>query len=168
MIGMRNKKETLRLLQKLFVLNHKNQRAYFRMAVRSDNMQRQILRALGLQKRRFCFWIRKEMEGLQQNKPCPAFSGENQLFLFAEEEFPYPSFRFEQGEVFTTCYLMEKKLIEDYQFLLSKITIPGLRDMLLAQKHALRLNILRMLPPSKKSVLPALPFPKFQRSFSAD
>ncbi len=140
---MAYRKEILIHLYRILEKNATDARVYFRLA---DKCNRSTLKCffkkLSLQKRYFCRRIRyeigeleKEIEIIEEKSPLKSvtFSGNTFTGSFSSQN--------EMRGIINYCYEREREYLEMYQILLSKTNMGNIREMLLSQKHSVKLGL---------------------------
>lgn len=134
------RRKTVQLLYVILEKNYQDGRVYSTASNRCKRLFfKNFFVQLALKKREFCKRIKNEIEVLENeviSKGGVIISKSN----WNESAVPIsPVFRTEKDGVIKDCYRREKQNIGMYNHLLARINIGEIREMLLYQKHALRL-----------------------------
>lgn len=137
------RKNAIKLLNRLLETNEMCEKEYLCTAEHAKKLWfRNFFIRLGLQKRKFCSGIKKEIEILENEiRQLGGEVDDCEVSPSKLEQLQLPSFRFEKDELLRKCYCREKSSLKMYNFLLSQISTGTVRDMLLYQRHAISVAI---------------------------
>lgn len=134
------RKKTLQLLYSIREKIFQDVRIYSTASERCKRLfYKNFFRKLALKKRSFYRRIKYEIEVLENE--MISMGGEIHNYSdWKESTTPVlPVFRSEKDGVIKDCYRREKQNIGIYNYLLARISIGDIREMLIYQRHALRL-----------------------------
>lgn len=136
-MGYRNK--TIQLLYTILEKNHQDGKLYYTASQRCKRLYyKSFFRKLAVEKRSFCKRIKYEIEVLENE--IISMGGEISTNFNRKEAgvIVLPVFRTEKDGLIKECYRREKQNISMYNYLLTRINIGEIREMLLYQRHSLR------------------------------
>ncbi len=138
---MRHLETTISLLYSILEKNYRDFRIYSNASKHCKRLLfRNFLMKVSHQKKSFCKRIKLEIEFLENQKKI---QGNEKIISKGElkdiRDPVLPVFRIEKDGIIKECYRRERQNIGLYQNLLSKISLGGIREMLLFQKHSIQL-----------------------------
>lgn len=138
---MRHLEKTTGLLYSILEKNYHDYRIYYNASKHCKRLLfRNFFVKVAHQKKSFCKRIKLEIEFLENQSNR---EGQGKLISqrdWKNDEGPIlPVFRIEKDGLIKECYRRERQNIGFYQNLLSKISLGGIREMLLFQKHSIQL-----------------------------
>ena len=138
---MRHLETTISLLYSILEKNYRDFRIYSNASKHCKRLLfRNFLMKVSHQKKSFCKRIKLEIEFLENQKKI---QGNEKIISKGElkdiQDPVLPVFRIEKDGIIKECYRRERQNIGLYQNLLSKISLGGIREMLLFQKHSIQL-----------------------------
>lgn len=138
---MRHLEKTISLLYSILERNYHDFRIYSNASRHCKRLIfRNFLGKVAHQKKSFCKRIKLEIDFLENQNNIEGHRENISKRDWKNIERPIlPVFRIEKDGIIKECYRREKQNIGLYQNLLSKISLGGIREMLLFQKHSIQL-----------------------------
>ncbi len=138
---MRHLEKTISLLYSILERNYRDFQIYSNASRHCKRLIfRNLLGKVAHQKKSFCKRIKLEIDFLENQNNIEGHRKNISKRDWKNIEGPIlPVFRIEKDGIIKECYRREKQNIGLYQNLLSKISLGGIREMLLFQKHSIQL-----------------------------
>lgn len=138
---MKSREEIIVLLKNLLELEEKQERDYYQVSRNiRDNKMMDFFQRIRHNKNTFCSNLRKEIHDLEQTTKEISEDPETDFFSHSTS-YPLPPQEFIKNGPLQKCYYTEQKNLQLYNYLLSKIFIGRIREILLAQKHFTQMNL---------------------------